>query len=234
MATVVNAYRSVSTPDVVDGVINVSVDAAVAEPIVLVYQNLPKIYSDLAITGTGFQLVYIIYQKVSKPTPLATVYSFTARFGSKSGNVANPFTGPAGPAGTPGATGAAGPVGPTGAGGNGAGTTFTLESAESIVLLEAVSVDSTGKAQKADWNILSRTLCVGFAIGISGPVITIQKDGKITGFSGLSTGSTYYLSGSGTITNTPPVSKAVCQAIGVALSPTDLLISVNQFAIYGV
>lgn len=233
MATIVNAYRSVSTPDTVDGVVNITVDSLVAEPVTLVYQNLPKIYADLGIANTTFVLVYVVYQKLSRPNTIQAVYSFTTRFGAKSGNIANAFRGPTGPSGTAGSTGTQGPVGPTGPSGSGA-SIFDLVAAESINVGDAVSVSAAGQAQKADWNVSGRFLCIGFARAVNGSVVTVQKDGPLNGFTGLIINDAYYLSGTGTITNIPPSNKLVAQPVGVAIASDTLLISTNAFAVYGV
>jgi hypothetical protein len=88
--------------------------------------------------------------------------------------------------------------------------------------------DSTGaKVRKADASGGVAKMGVGFVLSaVTSPApATVYKEGTITGLSGLTIGSRYYLSGTaGAITTTAPTTTAyIVQYIGYAISATELV-----------
>lgn len=80
-----------------------------------------------------------------------------------------------------------------------------------------------------DANDATRYKFVGFAIsnGVDGGGITIRFSGLVSGFSGLDEGQKYYVSDTiGTISNTPGTQEIL---VGIAISPTELLIQKGTF-----
>lgn len=71
----------------------------------------------------------------------------------------------------------------------------------------------------------------GMAItsGTAGDRITLIRQGKVEGFTGLTAGSTYYNAGSGSITATrPSVGGQLIQAIGFAISSSVLVLHIDD------
>lgn len=102
---------------------------------------------------------------------------------------------------------------------------------EALIAGDAVYIDSSGQAFKADKDVAAATQVVGFAIQsvALGASVLVRVTGKVGGLSGLTVGSRYYLSDDGTITSSVPSASGeyIVQA-GYAVSATELLVMVQQ------
>lgn len=88
-------------------------------------------------------------------------------------------------------------------------------------------------ARKADASGGVAKQCDGFVLAAttSGQNATVYFDGTISGLSGLTIGSRYFLSGTtaGTATTTAPTTATyICQSIGKALSATELTFEAGE------
>ena len=132
------------------------------------------------------------------------------------------------------------------------GFATTLVAGETVAARAAVYVEPTltggtaGRVYKMDADVLvksTQAFFVGFVVtGVnSGATASIQISGIVTGFSGLTTGTLYYASGTaGAITATKPLHPV---PLGIAISATELLINTgikreqeqaeNVSAVYG-
>ena len=111
---------------------------------------------------------------------------------------------------------------------------ISLVAGETVVARDAVYVEPTltpgtaGRVYKMDADVLvksTQAFFVGFVVtGVnSGATASIQISGIVTGFSGLTTGTLYYASGTaGAITATKPWHPV---PLGIAISATELLIN---------
>ncbi len=154
-------------------------------------------------------------------------------------------TGPTGADGNTGAAGATGATGPTGANGNTGATgptgatgsvpTITFNATEPIAAGKLVNlhvVSGTLEVQLAD-NTSEGKECYGYCTvgGATGdPITVLSAPGSvISGLSGLTTGSRYYLGGTGAVTLTVPTTTGnVIQYIGIATTVSTLLFLNDQ------
>jgi len=115
---------------------------------------------------------------------------------------------------------------PTGVGAD----TKTFVASETLAAGDLVNIwndSGTAKARKADASGGAAKAADGFVLAgfASAATATVYFDGTITGLSGLTGGTIYFLSGSsaGTPTATAPSTTAYnCQIVGKALSATEL------------
>jgi hypothetical protein len=112
--------------------------------------------------------------------------------------------------------------------------TISGTSGEAIAANDAVYVDSaTGKLKKAKADAGGTLPAVGFAIEeatAADQAITYQTDGPLGGFTSLTPGSPYYVSGAtaGAITSTPPSgSGKYMQPVAIAISQTEIEITIS-------
>lgn len=101
---------------------------------------------------------------------------------------------------------------------------------------QAVYLKSTdGEFYKTDADAMESTYkFAGFAIttGSDGNPFYVIRSGIVSGFSGLTAGSTYYLSGTaGAISTTPGTYQF---KVGIAISTTQLMIEAEPVVVYGV
>lgn len=107
--------------------------------------------------------------------------------------------------------------------------TKQLAASETLAAADIVNVwndAGTAKARKADGSASGKE-CVGFVLAgaASGANATVYFEGTITGLSGLTPGTRYYLSATtpGQVTDTAPsTSGNVVQYIGRAISATEI------------
>lgn len=102
---------------------------------------------------------------------------------------------------------------------------ITLIAGEALTALDAVYINTAdGKAYKCDADDTAKLGFIGFAQegALLGANVQIRNHGLMTGFVGLTVGSTYYLSGTlGAITTTAPTYK---RPVGIAVSATVIKI----------
>jgi hypothetical protein len=100
---------------------------------------------------------------------------------------------------------------------------------------DAVYVSSAGKVSPADASAESTARTLGFAVGaaVLDAAVSVQMDGVMSGFTGLTAGSRYYLSETaGAITTSvPTTSGAVVQQVGYAVSTTKLGIQIEHLGV---
>lgn len=107
------------------------------------------------------------------------------------------------------------------------GDTRTVTAGETLSAGDLIYMDSTPEAFKADANSDSKA-AIGFVLsGITAAATGTAYfgSGVITGLSGLTAGSKYYLSATtpgGIVTTKPSGSGDIIQQVGVALSTTEL------------
>jgi len=103
---------------------------------------------------------------------------------------------------------------------------FTVVAGENLTVRDSIYIDaSDGKAYKTDADDLNKLVFRGFATETvsSGANALIRHDGQMTGFSGLTIGATYYVSGTaGAITTTRPSNFKV---VGVAMTASVIKIT---------
>lgn len=96
---------------------------------------------------------------------------------------------------------------------------------------DVVYCSSAGKVSPADANAESTARSIGLAVGaaIADAAVSIQMNGVMAGFTGLTSGAPYYLSETaGGITTTPPTtSGSVVQRVGYAVATTKLAIAIE-------
>lgn len=101
-----------------------------------------------------------------------------------------------------------------------------VNAGEAIGAFKAVYIDATDSEWKlCDGNDADKLDFAGFSLeaGTDGNKMKVRTDGVVGGFSGLTTGSKYYLSDTaGEIQSTPGTYEVL---VGIAVSPTKLLIS---------
>lgn len=104
----------------------------------------------------------------------------------------------------------------------------TITAGEVVYLSDGTGGKTAGRWYKADAdNNYQSTLpaCVGFAVisSTSGNAITVRRMGRMTGLSGLTAGTTYYISATaGALTSTAPSNT---RRVGVADSTTTLVVA---------
>jgi hypothetical protein len=243
MATQISAYKTSSNNEVVDGVVTLLSDTPVSNPSSLVFSNISRVYTDLAVTGDLWKIVYLVYQKESKPTPVQYAYSFSIRLGYRTSNLTNMFRGPDGPAGPPGPAGPVGPQGPKGDQGP-AGPPGISSSATVYEIQKAIGADiSVGDfifVNNAGYGLLASSVnealfpSSGVVVSMDGSTLRIQREGPSNVFMNLTPGATYYLADNGAMSLLPPSNASGSQAVGTAISPTTLSLSVSSFAIYNI
>ena len=109
-----------------------------------------------------------------------------------------------------------------------------LEAAVALTLGEAVYISAAGTVSKSQANASATSKVFGFVRETtieSGASGEIQTDGVLTGLTGLTAGSTYYLSAdtAGAFTTTAPteVGKFITK-LGTAISTTEMEISIRE------
>ncbi len=136
-------------------------------------------------------------------------------------------SGPTGPTGATGAGGGAGPTGPTGAtGATGAGSSSypIAQTGHGLVVGDVVRFNGTNYV-KAQANSAANAEVVGIVSAVAGVNnFTLTVIGQVTGLSGLTAGTTYFLSpsSSGALTATEPSSTGqVSKPLLIAYTTTD-------------
>ena len=115
-----------------------------------------------------------------------------------------------------------------------AGIQIILDREASVVVGDAVFVNTGGKVAKADASSVTTTPVAGFVEQLVGATqAKITRQGKFADFAGLSLGGKVFLSTvAGDITQTPPTgSGEVVQELGVAISITEILILLDADAV---
>ncbi len=133
-------------------------------------------------------------------------------------------TGPAGATGTgtTGATGAVGATGATGAGGGGAVTLAVAQTAHGLAVMDVVRLSGSNTYTKAKADTAANAEVVGIVTAVADANnFTITCVGPVTGFSGLTANTTYFLSAAtaGLLTATEPTS-GISKPIFIAATTT--------------
>lgn len=104
---------------------------------------------------------------------------------------------------------------------------------ENLSAGDAVNIyDNTGvpNCRKADRTNGRR--CHGFVLQnfTTGNIAKIYKDSEVSGLAGLTIGAQYFLGASGAVATTPPAAGSghILQAVGIALSATELDIEIDR------
>lgn len=108
------------------------------------------------------------------------------------------------------------------------GSTWTMNTNDCRIRVYGGFKTTAGKIYKSDANVVDRSTVFGFAIssGNLDESIDVISSGKISGFTGLTAGSTYYVSDTaGTISDT--IGTAGIK-VGMAVSTTELLINLRK------
>lgn len=116
--------------------------------------------------------------------------------------------------------------------GGGSGLTQTGTAGASTTALQVMYASAANTYSPAQANAVSTSRIAGVALATvgSGDPLTIQTDGIVTGFAGLTFNTLYYLSPStpGAITSTRPTTVGqVVAPVGLALSSTNLLLKTH-------
>lgn len=122
--------------------------------------------------------------------------------------------------GIQGPQGVTGPIGPTGA-------TSVQMTAPTDLGGNRVVTGTLAYADSADSGTAGKAIGITAASAVAGATIAIQVIGELNGFFGLTPDLPVYLSTSGTLTQTPPLSGYI-QKMGVAINPTTLLINIAE------
>lgn len=109
---------------------------------------------------------------------------------------------------------------------NGVGAdAVTLTAGEALVAGNFIYINGSGQVMKADATAIGKK-AVGYVLSAvsSGATATVYFDESNTGLTGLTAGSTYYLSATaGGVTTTPPTTAGqIVQELGVATSTTSI------------
>ena len=123
----------------------------------------------------------------------------------------------------------------TGGGGGGSGDALvdpTLYTCPlTVAVRDAVYLSGPGAVDRADADSPATFPCIGFVSSKPTPsTCTVLIAGKLSGFTGLNPGATYYIATiPGQITDTPPVDPGdVVQKIGWARDSSDLVVQVDR------
>lgn len=111
-----------------------------------------------------------------------------------------------------------------------AGDTFLRSffvAAETIGGHRCVALDTDGRLILAGTNLERPTIGLIRDAVASADEVAVYFSGVVTGFSNLLPAQTYYLGASGVLTHTVPTT-GVIQVIGVACTPTTLLVTVGE------
>lgn len=111
-------------------------------------------------------------------------------------------------------------------GGGGAAADF-YEAAATLAGHRAVAFDSSGRVIYADASLGVRSAGVIRDAVVAGETVRVYHGGRVTGFSGLAVGETYWLRDSGQLSLTPP-SSGILQQVGFPASSTTFLVEVSE------
>ena len=112
-------------------------------------------------------------------------------------------------------------------GGTSSAVTRSFTCAESLAVNQPAYVRTDGTVALATAASTATVPAIGFVSSRSGPTTAVvQMSGVLSGFSGLSVGSTYFLATDGGFITTPPAATGnVVQKIVVAVSATELAVN---------
>ncbi len=204
------------------------------------WDNLPLIEAPVIPTGstgsTGNTSIYgltsvsgyVWYRGNTGPTgPIG----FTGNTGYIGFTGMTGNTGPTGATvGSTGQTGATGATGPTGSGGDGSSLTQSITQANTFTVGQVVYVNSSGVYTLAQSNSNTPNIPVG-VISATGNPFTLVTSGVITGLSGLTAGSMYYVSDvtAGLLQSTVPTSvPSTTIPVMMATSATTGIVSISM------
>lgn len=109
---------------------------------------------------------------------------------------------------------------------------FSLTAAEPIAAGKFVACNGAGNAVLADVTVPGRFPALGICTNVVGSSITVQPVGPITILSGLTPGTTYYVSTFGTLDTAPPIGALMAQTALQAFSATAGLVLTSNQPVY--
>lgn len=117
------------------------------------------------------------------------------------------------------------------AGGAGNGTVGVWGDVSAFITGDLLAVKSDGTLVKADASDSTKMPCIGVFIAASGgdPAVIRTVGRGTTGFSGLTTGSTYYVNvGGGATTTAPTASGTISQRVFKATGATSAFVQIGE------
>lgn len=111
-------------------------------------------------------------------------------------------------------------------------TKFNLTMSEPVTVGDLVAVLPDGTGVLADSTIVGHYPAVGVCVALKDSVASVQPVGPASVFTGLNSGSIYFLGESGKLSSTMPSSAIVAHTVAMAISSTEALITTSNIPIY--